>query len=77
MSDKNHFYYVCSICNETWPTPEACKNHEIADHFYCAECQRHFRNMNNIRMVSCSIIQKLFRMCWLITKRSICIPGSI
>ncbi|ROW13248.1 hypothetical protein VPNG_04825 [Cytospora leucostoma] len=50
MSDTNHFAYECSQCNETYPTTEEVTEHEIDDHYYCADCDRFFMNRNNIRM---------------------------
>lgn len=52
MNDCNHFAYDCSQCNETYPDAGGVKDHEITYHHYCAECDRHFNNYNNIKMVS-------------------------
>ncbi|KAI1397047.1 hypothetical protein F4819DRAFT_473284 [Hypoxylon fuscum] len=50
MNTKNHWHYECSICNETWPTIEQRTDHEISDHYYCADCERLFNSYNNIKM---------------------------
>ncbi|KAK4112878.1 hypothetical protein N656DRAFT_731338 [Canariomyces notabilis] len=50
MSAKNHFALECHICDETWPTEEDRTTHENEDHYYCADCDRNFRNYNNLKM---------------------------
>lgn len=52
MVDCNHFAKICSQCDATYLTEEEVKEHEIDDHYYCAECDRVFNNGNNIKMVS-------------------------
>lgn len=47
--DKNHFDYECSCCDETYETESMCEEHEIEDHHYCADCDRTFMNLNNIK----------------------------
>ncbi|KAJ0117421.1 zinc finger protein [Diaporthe amygdali] len=49
MVDKNHFEHECSCCNETRPTEESRKEHEVDVHHYCADCSRYFMNLNNIQ----------------------------
>jgi DNA-directed RNA polymerase subunit RPC12/RpoP len=56
MSAKNHFALECHICDETWPTEEDRTTHENEDHYYCADCDSTFRNYNNIKMVSISLL---------------------
>lgn len=58
MNDLNHWPFECSICDETWPTEEECTDHEIEIHLYCADCQRTFQNLNNIRMHRNSSVHK-------------------
>ncbi|KAI1385410.1 uncharacterized protein F4822DRAFT_412972 [Hypoxylon trugodes] len=50
MNAKNHWYYDCDFCDETWPDTEALEEHEIEEHLYCADCDRSFTSRNNIRM---------------------------
>ncbi|KAI0121923.1 hypothetical protein F4814DRAFT_194350 [Daldinia grandis] len=50
MNVKNHWFHECSICNETRPTDDQVKEHEIEEHFYCADCDRTFNTYNNIKM---------------------------
>lgn len=52
MSNRNHFPYQCELCDETWPSEEELQDHEVQDHFYCANCDRDFNTLNNIRQVS-------------------------
>ena len=52
MNAKNHFYYECEICYETYPTDRMRTQHEYDDHDYCAECGKTFMNSNNLRMVT-------------------------
>ncbi|KAB5540315.1 hypothetical protein GE09DRAFT_1245347 [Coniochaeta sp. 2T2.1] len=49
MWAKNHFDLECNICDETWPNEEDVKEHEVEEHFYCADCDRTFMNLNNIQ----------------------------
>ncbi|KAK4452196.1 hypothetical protein QBC34DRAFT_399420 [Podospora aff. communis PSN243] len=52
MAVKNHFAWRCRDpdCEQTWPTEEQLKEHEIEDHYLCNKCDRYFSNLNNIRM---------------------------
>ncbi|ROW09438.1 hypothetical protein VMCG_02207 [Cytospora schulzeri] len=50
MDSLNHFAHECSQCDETYPTEEEVEEHEIDDHYYCANCDRTFMNYNNIKM---------------------------
>lgn len=52
MNSLNHFEHECSQCNETYPTSEELKQHEIDYHYYCADCDRAFKDHNSIKMVS-------------------------
>lgn len=47
--DKNHFDWECHCCDETYETESMCEEHEVEDHLYCADCDRSFRNLNNIQ----------------------------
>ncbi|KAI3396080.1 hypothetical protein diail_497 [Diaporthe ilicicola] len=49
MSDKNHFEHECFCCDETWPSKERRRAHEVEVHHFCADCQRFFQNHNNIQ----------------------------
>ena len=51
MENKNHFAWKCNCCDETWPTEEQRKEHEIDEDHYCKPCNRHFQSLNNIKMV--------------------------
>lgn len=48
-ADKNHFDYECCFCDDTYETDASLEEHEIEDHHYCADCDRHFMNYNNIQ----------------------------
>lgn len=48
MSNRNHFPYQCELCDETWPSEEELQDHEVQDHFYCANCDRDFNTLNGI-----------------------------
>ncbi|KAI1645263.1 uncharacterized protein F4817DRAFT_344209 [Daldinia loculata] len=50
MNAKNHWYYECTFCDETWPTEEQQREHEMEEHFHCTDCSRTFRNYNDIKM---------------------------
>ncbi|KAI0114604.1 hypothetical protein F4776DRAFT_666750 [Hypoxylon sp. NC0597] len=50
MNAKNHWYYECAICDETWPTEELKTEHEIDYHYFCSECDRQFHDHNAIKM---------------------------
>ncbi|KAK0648718.1 hypothetical protein B0T16DRAFT_427714 [Cercophora newfieldiana] len=50
MEAKNHFFWGCNDCNETWPTEVQRENHEIDEHCYCRECDRYFSSDNGIQM---------------------------
>lgn len=56
MDATNHFAYECEVCDETWPSEEDRKEHEIGDHHYCAVCDRWFQSYNNKQMVSKSSV---------------------
>ncbi|KAI0482949.1 hypothetical protein GGR56DRAFT_686097 [Xylariaceae sp. FL0804] len=40
MNACNHFYWECRVCEETWPTEEDRRDHEIDDHEHweCDDC---------------------------------------
>ncbi|OTA96565.1 hypothetical protein M434DRAFT_67352 [Hypoxylon sp. CO27-5] len=50
MNAKNHWYYECGLCDETWPTEEQKREHEIDCHYFCSECDRQFHDYNAIKM---------------------------
>ncbi|KAI5459426.1 hypothetical protein BGZ63DRAFT_491712 [Mariannaea sp. PMI_226] len=50
MDALNHWPYECAVCDETWPTAEQRKDHQIRTHFYCGPCKRQFQSFNNIKM---------------------------
>ncbi|KAM4058336.1 zinc-finger double-stranded RNA-binding domain-containing protein [Hirsutella rhossiliensis] len=50
MDALDHRVFSCSVCSETWPSQDACTEHEHDDHLYCADCDRYFQSDNNLRM---------------------------
>ncbi|KAI1136434.1 hypothetical protein F5Y05DRAFT_415203 [Hypoxylon sp. FL0543] len=50
MDAKNHWGYDCKRCDETFPTKEEVKEHEIEDHYFCDDCDRQFNDYNAIKM---------------------------
>ncbi|KAM3453537.1 hypothetical protein MY5147_007306 [Beauveria neobassiana] len=49
---KNHRPFECHVCYDTFWDEEDREEHEHDDHNYCADCDRHFQNFNNLRMCS-------------------------
>ncbi|KAI0836912.1 hypothetical protein F5Y06DRAFT_304991 [Hypoxylon sp. FL0890] len=51
MNAKKHWtYFECTLCDKTFQTEEQAKDHEIEEHYFCAECDRQFGDYNAIRM---------------------------
>lgn len=42
MKDKNDFADECHICEDTWATEGDQTVHENEGHYYCADCNRFF-----------------------------------
>lgn len=54
MDYRNHWFDdapECRLCNSRFPTAGERNSHEVADHHYCAECQREFQSRNNLQQV--------------------------
>ncbi|KAH8736377.1 hypothetical protein BGZ61DRAFT_94103 [Ilyonectria robusta] len=52
MDYRNHWFDdapECRLCNSRFPTAGERNSHEVADHHYCAECQREFQSRNNLQ----------------------------
>ncbi|KAK7426990.1 hypothetical protein QQZ08_006417 [Neonectria magnoliae] len=52
MDDYGHWLQdapQCQICDFHYPSEKQLKSHQIEDPLYCAECNRTFRNGNNIQ----------------------------
>ncbi|KAI8624293.1 hypothetical protein F5Y19DRAFT_322010 [Xylariaceae sp. FL1651] len=52
MNAMNHWYWECRYddCVETWPDEKQRTDHEIEDHFYCADHDRVFTSHNSIKI---------------------------
>ncbi|KAM7196068.1 hypothetical protein V8F33_006360 [Rhypophila sp. PSN 637] len=52
MSARDHWYkpYEYALCTDRFVNKEDYKDHEIEDHHYYADYDRHFQNFNNIKM---------------------------
>ncbi|KAI0002383.1 hypothetical protein F4779DRAFT_622296 [Xylariaceae sp. FL0662B] len=44
MREADHWSLDCWFCGETWPTEEQLREHEVAAHCYCIDCDRLFAN---------------------------------
>lgn len=64
--DLNHFENECSLCDETYPTPEEQTAHEHEDHLYCRDCKRYFQSYHNLKQVS------IWRVAWALRARVRC-----
>ncbi|KAK3388597.1 hypothetical protein B0T20DRAFT_98610 [Sordaria brevicollis] len=50
MNAKGHAGYECGVCDNRYRTQKACTDHEVEYHNYCADCDKFFQNVNNIKM---------------------------
>ncbi|KAH9897432.1 hypothetical protein F4778DRAFT_771869 [Xylariomycetidae sp. FL2044] len=50
MDAKGHSAPECSHCDDTFANHQACKEHEIEQHYWCPDCKRTFQSSNNIKM---------------------------
>ncbi|KAI6090150.1 hypothetical protein F4821DRAFT_256299 [Hypoxylon rubiginosum] len=48
--DHDPLDFECHICYDIFPDDEERRDHEVEDHHYCVDCDRHFQNLNNIKM---------------------------
>ncbi|KAK0610195.1 hypothetical protein B0T17DRAFT_128730 [Bombardia bombarda] len=49
QDDYDHHEFECSVCPKTFPTTDIQKAHEVEDHLFCADCERYFYSLNNIK----------------------------
>lgn len=52
--ESDYSSYICEFdfCDEELDTADDLRNHEINDHLYCDPCDRSFKDLNSIKMVS-------------------------
>ncbi|TDZ36395.1 hypothetical protein C8035_v001721 [Colletotrichum spinosum] len=43
--------YECAMCDEYFSDDEDRVDHEVSDHLFCGECDRHFTNWNAVQQV--------------------------
>lgn len=49
--DQEDEVFECHICPYLYNEEDDCREHEVNNHYYCADCDRSFQNLNNIKMV--------------------------
>jgi NAD-dependent SIR2 family protein deacetylase len=51
FAEEDPVDYECRACDWTYTTEEDRDEHEHDDHNYCGDCDRFFRNANNLKQV--------------------------